>query len=156
MLEAALLAQDYCCAIDINLGCPQAIAKRGHYGAFLQEEWPLLSDIGNLPQYKYRIIDVMNNLLLTVSTLSKSLKIPVSCKIRVFEDMDKTLKYAKMLEEAGAKMLTVHGRTREQKGPLTGLANWDYIKRVRFVRYKLLQNVVKSVLVILEKLSKYQ
>lgn len=28
-LEAALLAQDYCDAIDLNLGCPQMIAKRG-------------------------------------------------------------------------------------------------------------------------------
>uniref|UniRef100_A0A1Y1M295 tRNA-dihydrouridine(16/17) synthase [NAD(P)(+)] n=1 Tax=Photinus pyralis TaxID=7054 RepID=A0A1Y1M295_PHOPY len=46
MLEAALLAEDYCCAIDINLGCPQAIAKRGNYGAFLEDKWNLLQDIG--------------------------------------------------------------------------------------------------------------
>lgn len=46
MLKAALLAQPYCDAIDINLGCPQAIAKRGRYGAFLQDDWPLLTKIG--------------------------------------------------------------------------------------------------------------
>lgn len=31
-LQAALLAQNYCDAIDLNLGCPQMIAKRGTHG----------------------------------------------------------------------------------------------------------------------------
>lgn len=36
-LKAALLAQDYCDAIDLNLGCPQMIAKRGTHSFYRNE-----------------------------------------------------------------------------------------------------------------------
>ncbi|OTF71885.1 hypothetical protein BLA29_011392, partial [Euroglyphus maynei] len=47
-LKAAKIVEPHCDAIDLNLGCPQTIAKRGHYGAFLQNEWSLIYDIVNL------------------------------------------------------------------------------------------------------------
>ncbi|KAH7045665.1 dihydrouridine synthase-domain-containing protein, partial [Linnemannia elongata] len=111
LLQSALLVAPYCDAVDINLGCPQHIARRGHYGSFLMEDWPLISSL--------------------ISTLHKNLPIPVTAKIRVFPEAEKTVEYAKMVVAAGAQILVVHGRLREMKGHLTGVADWEKIRLVR-------------------------
>lgn len=111
LLEAARYVQPYCDAVDLNLGCPQGIAKKGHYGAFLQEDWDVI----------YRLIN----------TLHENLDIPVTAKIRILETKEKTLRYAQMILSAGASILTVHGRNRDQKGHKTGLADWSAIRYLR-------------------------
>lgn len=45
LLISAKVVEPYCDAVDINLGCPQDIARRGHYGSFLQDEWDRIYDL---------------------------------------------------------------------------------------------------------------
>lgn len=111
LLAAASLAAPFCDAVDLNLGCPQGIARKGHYGAFLQEDQALIHDL--------------------VKTLHETLPVPVTAKIRILETKEATLAYARNVLDAGASILTVHGRRREQKGHLTGVADWDYIRFLR-------------------------
>lgn len=111
LLCAARQVAPYCDAVDLNLGCPQGIARKGHYGAFLQEDQDLI----------FRLIN----------RLHTELGIPVSAKIRILETREQTLAYAQNVLKAGASILTVHGRRREQKGHLTGVADWETLRFLR-------------------------
>ncbi|KNC47435.1 uncharacterized protein AMSG_02453 [Thecamonas trahens ATCC 50062] len=112
LLEAALDVQDRVAGVDINLGCPQNIARRGHYGAFLLEETELLVEM--------------------VDTLARGLTVPVTCKIRVLESgVDDTIALCLALQDAGCSILTVHGRTRRMKKDLIGPCDWGAIKAIK-------------------------
>ena len=111
LLEAAQYVVPYCDAVDLNLGCPQGIARSGHYGAFLQEDWDTIHSM--------------------IRKLSDELSVPITAKMRILDTKEKTLQYAKMILDAGASILTVHGRRREQKGHNTGVADWAMIKYLR-------------------------
>ncbi|MCJ1249135.1 hypothetical protein MMC30_006358 [Trapelia coarctata] len=111
LLKAAKYVQPYCDAVDLNLGCPQGIARKGRYGAFLQEDWDLI----------YKLIN----------TLHVNLDVPVTAKIRILDSKEKTLEYAQTIVSAGASILTVHGRHRDQKGHKTGVADWSVIRYLR-------------------------
>jgi tRNA-dihydrouridine synthase 1 len=110
-LQAASYVAPFCDAVDINLGCPQGIARKGKYGAFLQEDQELI----------YRLIN----------KLHVNLPVPITAKIRILENREDTLKYAEKVLSAGASILTVHGRHRDQKGHKTGLADWSVIRYLR-------------------------
>ncbi|CAI5986340.1 unnamed protein product [Closterium sp. NIES-65] len=112
LVKAASLVAADCDYVDINFGCPQRIARRGRYGAFLMDDLPLVESL--------------------VSALSAArLPAPVSCKIRIFPDLARTIAYARMLEAAGCYLLAVHGRTREQKDGKKVRADWEMIRRVK-------------------------
>uniref|UniRef100_A0A0R3RPP9 tRNA-dihydrouridine(16/17) synthase [NAD(P)(+)] n=1 Tax=Elaeophora elaphi TaxID=1147741 RepID=A0A0R3RPP9_9BILA len=107
LLTACQLVENFCDGVDLNLGCPQLIAKRGHYGAYLQEDLKLICEM--------------------IALLHSRLRLPLSCKIRILQNINETVA---ALVKAGACMLTVHGRTREQRGPNTGLADWCAMRAV--------------------------
>ena len=110
-LNAAKYVTPFCDAVDLNLGCPQGIARKGKYGAFLQEDQQLIFNL--------------------INKLHKELDVPVTAKLRILETREKTLEYARNVVSAGASIVTVHGRTREMKGHKTGLADWKVIKWLR-------------------------
>ena len=112
MAEAAKVALEYHPDfIDINMGCPapKVIASGG--GSALLKDLPLAASV--------------------LKAVKKVSTVPVTAKIRLGYDKDHMIavELAKMLEDAGADAITVHGRTREQM--YAPSADWDEIRNVK-------------------------
>ena len=110
MAEAARLNEDRGAhIIDINFGCPVKKVVNGHAGSSLMRD----------EIHAARILEA------TV----KAVKIPVTLKMRMgwnHENLNAP-RLAKIAEECGIKMVTVHGRTRCQF--YKGQADWGFIRR---------------------------
>merc|ERR1712194_536611 len=97
LLEAAKILQHHVDAVDINCGCPTKTAKRGGYGAYLLESRDYLVGI--------------------VKYLVDNLSVPVTVKVRLLpQGIDQSLELYRKLVDAGASLLTVHGRTKSNRG----------------------------------------
>lgn len=109
LLQGARLIEHCVDGIDINCGCPQGIAKKGHYGSYLLEEPDLITSL--------------------VSTLHKGLEYaPVTVKIRKVNNnktYQETLNLVEQIVAAGASAVTIHGRTKEEKGQHVKEADWE-------------------------------
>ena len=97
--------------LDINMGCPVPKIVRNGEGSALMREPKLVHEI--------------------VRKTVKAIKKPVTVKIRKgFDDISiNAVEIAKIIEDAGAAAVAVHGRTREQY--YSGKADWDIIRQVK-------------------------
>jgi tRNA-dihydrouridine synthase 1 len=119
LLQSALLVQDRCDAIDLNLGCPQRIAHAGHFGSYLLgiEDRPLI--------------------LAIVKAVADAVHVPVFVKIRLLNSVPETIELVNQLRDAGASLVCIHGRYRVNlvgrtgAGARDGAAHLDQIREVR-------------------------
>ena len=97
--------------LDINMGCPVPKIVRNGEGSALMKQPKLVHEI--------------------VSKTVKAIEKPVTVKIRKgFDDSCiNAVEIAKIIEDAGASAVAVHGRTREQY--YSGKADWDIIRQVK-------------------------
>ncbi|RVE42182.1 hypothetical protein evm_013173 [Chilo suppressalis] len=95
--DASQLVYPYCDGVDLNCGCPQKWAMKDGYGASLLTKPDLIHGL---------VRGIRNSLPNTFS---------VSVKIRILNDLKKTIELCRQLEKCGVTFLTVHGRTPQQK-----------------------------------------
>ena len=97
--------------VDVKMGCPVHKIAKHHAGCSLMRE----------PEHAATIINAM----------AKAVRIPVTVKMRAgWNDRERNApELARMVADAGAAAVTVHGRTAEQS--YSGSADWDLVRRVR-------------------------
>ena len=112
MSEASKICEDNGAdIIDINMGCPVKKVVNGYAGSALMKDEILATKI--------------------LESVSNSVKVPVTLKMRKGWD-DNSLnapKIAKIAENSGIKMITIHGRTRCQM--YKGKSDWKFVKNVK-------------------------
>src|SRR5213078_2402621 len=96
--------------VDVNMGCPVPKIAKHNAGCSLMRE----------PQHAAGVIAAM----------SKAVKIPVTVKMRAgWNDGERNAPtLARMVEDAGAAAIAVHGRTAAQS--YSGSADWDLVARI--------------------------